>query len=146
MTPIESVRPLSLYLTLAILFWICPLRSDGQGSIQVQSRLSDMREIAEGNYLVTLDGDKLMNVEVKDGKAKCVKSNDVALREMQGSIRNTQSGVFLIRFQNNKGAMSQVWIFRKDGTAGVRELPDSGELQFAVPVKNDSLTLPKQTK
>ena len=105
-----------------------------------------MKLIADGNYLVTLDGEKLMNVEVKDGKATCVNSSDAGLKGMQGFIQAMQSGVFLIRFQNNRGTMSQVWIFRKDGTAGVRELPDSGELQFAVPVKDDSLTPPKKRR
>ena len=70
----------------------------------------------------------------------------LAEQSMQGKIQNMKSGVFLIRFQNNQGAMSQVWIFRKDGTAGVRELPDSGELQSAVPVKDDSLTPPKKAR
>lgn len=105
-----------------------------------------MKAIADGNYLVTLDGNKVMNVEVKDGKATCVNANDAGLREMQGSVRALDSGVFLIRFQNNRGAMSQVWIFRKDGTAGVRELPDSGELQSAVPVKGDTLDAPKKSR
>jgi hypothetical protein len=30
---------------------------------------------------------------------------------------------------------SQLWIFRKDGAAAIREVPDRGEQQSAVPVK-----------
>ena len=136
------ISRLGLVLTLA--FALAPLRCAAQ--IQVESRVPDMKSMAEGNYLVTLDGDKLMNVAVKDGKATCVKSSDPGKQGMKGMIQNMKSGVFLIRFQNNQGAMSQIWIFRKDGTAGVRELPDSGELQSAVPVKDDSLTPPKKAR
>lgn len=144
MTAINSFRLLKLAFGLGLALALSPIRSAAQ--IQVESRVPDMKSMAEGNYLVTLDGDKLMNVAVKDGKATCVKSSDPAKKGMQGMIQNMKSGVFLIRFQNNQGVMSQVWIFRKDGTAGVRELPDSGELQSAVPVKDDSLTLPKKAR
>jgi hypothetical protein len=145
MNPTNSSRFLRLTLGLSLLFVMSPLNCVAQGSIQVQSRVPNMKTMADGNYLVTLDGDKLMNIEVKDGKATCVRASDPALKGAQGLVRSMQSGVFLIRFENNQGAMmSQVWIFRKDGTAGVRELPDSGESQWAVPVKDDSLTPPKK--
>lgn len=99
-----------------------------------------MRSIPEGNFLVTLEDKRLMNVEIKNGKATCVKTSDPGLKGMQGDIQRLQNGVFLIRFRNAHGIMSQVWIFKKDGSAGVRELPDGGELQSAVAVKGDSLT------
>ena len=146
MTVIESFRFLRLSLTLAIAFALCPFLSAAQIGIPVQSDMPDMKAIADGNFLVTLDGGKLMNVEVKEGKATCVKSTDPQMKGMQGFIRNLQSGVFLIRFENQQAVKSQFWIFRKDGTAGVRELPDMGELQSAVPVKGDSLTPPKKTQ
>jgi hypothetical protein len=144
MNLINSFRFVRLVLGISIAFAIGSLRCAAQ--IQVESRVSDMNAIPDGNYLVTLEGDKLMNVAVKAGKATCVKSNDPGKKGMQSAIQTMKSGVFLIRFQNNQGAMSQVWIFRKDGTAGVRELPDSGELQSAVPVKDDSLTPTKKAK
>lgn len=146
MSVIESFRFLRLSLTIAIAFALCPFQSAGQISIPVQSDVPDMKAIADGNFLVTLDGGKLMNVEVKEGKAMCVKSSDPQMKGMQGFIRNLRSGVFLIRFENQQAVKSQFWIFRQDGTAGVRELPDSGELQSAVPVKGDSLTPPKTTQ
>src|SRR4030095_9355671 len=144
MIAIEFVSLLRLPLTLVVAFALCPFPSAAQISIPVQSDMPDMKAIADGNFLVTLDGGKLMNVEVKEGKATCVKSSDPQMKGMQGFIRNLQSGVFLIRFENQQAVKSQFWIFRKDGTAGVRELPDMGELQSAVPVKGDSLTPPKK--
>jgi hypothetical protein len=144
MNALKSLHLLRFALGLSLAFGIGSLRCAAQ--IQVESRVPDMKSMADGNYLVTLDGGKLMNVAVKDGKATCVKSSDPGLNGMQGSIQNMKSGVFLIRFQNSQGAMSQVWIFRKDRTAGVRELPDSGELQSAIPVKDDSLTPPKKAQ
>lgn len=87
-----------------------------------------------------------MNVSVKDAKATCVRSSDPGLKGMEGAIQVRKGGVFLIRFHNQQATMSQVWIFREDGTAGVRELPDAGELQSAVPVKDDSLTPPKKAR
>lgn len=142
MNPIHSLSVSKFALALSLAFGLGSLSCSAQ--IQVESRVRAMNSMADGNYLVTLDGGKLMNVAIKDGKATCVKSSDSGLKGMQGGIQTIKSGVFLIRFQNGQGAMSQVWIFRENGTAGVRELPDSGELQSAVPVKGDSLTPPKK--
>src|SRR4029450_11066283 len=142
----NTIRYLRVFLRLALGVSF----ASGMGSlrcaaqIQVESRVPEMKSMASGNYLVTLDAGRLMNVSVKDGKAMCVRASDPKLKGMQGGIKTMKNGVFLIRFQNTQGAMSQVWIFREDGSAGVRELPDSGELQSAVPVKDDSLTLPKK--
>lgn len=144
MNPINSLSDLRLALGLSLALAIGSLPCAAQ--IQVESRGPAMKSMADGNYLVTLDGGKLMNVAVEDGKATCVRSSDPGLKGIQGGIQAIKGGVFLIRFKNEQGAKSQVWIFRENGTAGVRELPDSGELQSAVPVKDDSLTPPKKAR
>lgn len=141
--PMPFLNVLSVALGLSLATGIGSLSCLAQ--IQVESRVPEMKAMKEGNYLVTLDGGKLMNVAVRNGKATCVRASAPNLKGMLGAIQAMKSGVFLIRFQNDQGvSMSQVWIFREDGSAGVRELPDSGELQHAVPVKDDSLTPPKR--
>jgi len=47
-------------------------------------------------------------------------------------------------FQSDRHRASQFWLFQKDGTAVVKEVPDRGEKQIAVPVADDSLALPKK--
>lgn len=136
----------NLRLAVALLISLCFSAVRSSAQIQVESRVQGMKSMADGNYLVSLEGGKQMNVAVKDGRAVCVRASVDSLKGMQGPIQTLKSGVFVIRFQNAQGAMSQVWIFRNDGIAGVRELPDSGELQSAVPVKDDALPGPKKTR
>jgi hypothetical protein len=53
--------------------------------------------------------------------------------------------VFVIFFQNENHRASQYWLFRNDGTAVVKEVPDRGEKQTAIPVATDSLEQPKKS-
>ena len=61
-----------------------------------------MTSIPEKNFLVKLELDGkelLLNLEVKNTTARCVNSSDPEFKAMQGSIRRTQNGVFLVRAQ-----------------------------------------------
>jgi len=66
-------------------------------------------------------------------------TDDGQLKGLQGKFQLIGNGVFLIYFQNDHHRASQFWVFQKDGTALVKEVPDRGERQVAVPVKDDSL-------
>lgn len=109
-----------------------------------------------GNYLLTLEmGEKKprINVEIQGKAIRSVKSTDPELEGMKGEILafktqgrvipSVDAGAFLVRMRNDKHAMSQLWIFRKDGSAAVREVPDRGEMQSAVPVKEETIEVPK---
>ena len=107
----------------------------------------EMKSVPDGHFLVNLKGegqDRLVNMEVKDNAAKCVNSNDAQLKGLQGQFQLVGNGVFLVFFQNENHRASQYWLFRNDGSAVVKEVPDRGEKQTAIPVASDSLDLPKQ--
>lgn len=111
--------------------------------------VSQMRSVPDGNYLVTLElngKQERLNVEVDGNRARCVNSSNGSLKNMEGEFRPhpQQKGVFAITFRAQRGAMTQIWIFRPDGAAAIRENPDRGEQQSAVPVEGSSLESPKQ--
>ena len=108
----------------------------------------EMRSVPAGRYLVTLqlDGQQQhANVEVKDDSANCMKSSDPRLIGMEGKFEPIGKGVFKIVFRGKSGyRASQLWVFRPDGSAAVREVPDRGETQTAIPVRDDSIEPPKK--
>src|SRR6266404_1510421 len=107
-----------------------------------EAKVLEMKSVPEGNFLINLQGDgreRLVNIDVKDNTAKCVNSDDGQLKGLQGKFQLIGNGVFLIYLQNDHHRASQFWVFQKDGTALVKEVPDRGERQVAVPVKDDSL-------
>ena len=109
--------------------------------------ISQLKSVPEKNYLVTLElngKQERLNVKVQGNKAKVINSSDQALKAAEGQFQPhpRQPGVFAVTFQTPRGAMTQIWIFRPDGTAAIRENPDRGEQQSAVPVTGDSIELP----
>jgi len=108
-----------------------------------------LESVPDGNYLVTVEvngASQRLNLKVQGNRAKCVKSSDSSLARVEGQFqpfRGPQYGdrAFVARFRNGLG--SQVWIFRSDGSVAIREVPDRGEQQSAIPVKNDSIEPPK---
>lgn len=111
--------------------------------------VSQLRAVPDGNYLVTLElngKQERLNVKVQGNKAKCVNSSDTSLKNMEGEFRPhpQQNGIFVISFRAPTGSMTQIWIFRSDGAAAIRENPDRGEQQSAVPVTGNSIEAPKQ--
>ncbi|MBM3832904.1 MAG: hypothetical protein FJ403_06465 [Verrucomicrobia bacterium] len=115
---------------------------------------TEMRAVPDGNYLVTLElngKEQRLNLKVKDSAAQCVNSSDPILKGLRGRfqqylIRNEipRNGVFLLFLMNETQRMNQLWIFRNDGSAAIREVPDRGEMQRAIPTDNDSIELPKR--
>ena len=61
------------------------------------------------------------------------------LAGLKGKFQLIGNGVFMISLQNENHRASQFWLFRKAGGATVKEMPDRGEQQSAVPVDNDSI-------
>ena len=114
-----------------------------------ESKVLDMKSVPDGHFLVNLQGngrERLVNIEVKDNTARCVNSNDAPLKGLQGKFQVIGNGVFVSFFQNANHRASQYWLFRNDGSAVVKEVPDRGEKQTAIPVTTDSLDSPKQSR
>jgi len=128
----------------------CIAQTQSAGNLRAsEAKVLEMKSVPDGHFLVNLqtDGkDRLVNIEVKDNAAKCVNSNDTRLKELQGRFQLIGNGVFVIFFQNENHRASQYWLFRQDGTAAVKEVPDRGERQTAMPVKDESLETPKKSR
>ena len=109
----------------------------------------EMKSVPEGHYLVNrrTDGiEQLLNIKVKDGSATCVTSSDPRLKGLEGKFELIGNGVFRVVFRNKEYTASQWWLFRKDGSAIVKEVPDRGEKQRAIPVPDESLERPKEPR
>jgi hypothetical protein len=109
--------------------------------------LEELTLVPNGNYLVTLElnGRQVrLNLKVQSNRAQCVNSSVPAYRDLKGQFTSMGKGNFAGRFSGSGFAGTQHWIFRRDGSAAIREVPDRGEQQGAVPVPDDSLELPKK--
>jgi hypothetical protein len=112
-----------------------------------ETDILELKAVPDGHYRVNLlwnRQERSLNVEVKGNRAKCVNTTEERLKGLEGEFRLIGNGVFLIFFQNEHHRASQFWVFRRDGSAAVREVPDRGEKQSAVPVENDALDAPRR--
>jgi hypothetical protein len=139
---------IGMFMCVAFLSDACLGQAQSAGNVRASEvKVLEMKSVPDGHFLVNLrwDGqDRSVNFKVKDNAAKCVNSNDAQLKGLQGQFQLIGNGVFLIFFQNENHRASQYWLFRNDGSAVVKEVPDRGEKQTAIPVATDSLDLPKQ--
>ena len=106
-----------------------------------------MTAIPDGNYLVHVqirgEGPECrLNLECRDGKLKCVNTDEPRLAEWKGRSLLIGNGVFMVQLAGGEERATQFWVFRADGSAAVREVPDRGEKQTAVPVKGNGLEKP----
>jgi hypothetical protein len=148
----KTIRPFLIGLILCVASWsdVCLGQTRSASDVRVSEvKVLEMKSVPDGHFLVNLQGDgtkRLVNIEVKDNAAKCVNSDDAPLKGLQGKFQLIGNGVFVIFFQNENHRASQYWLFRSDGSAVVKEVPDRGEKQTAIPVETDSLDLPKQRR
>ncbi len=141
---------IGMIMCVASLSGTCLGQTRSTGNVRASEvKVLEMKSVPDGHFLVNLQGQghsRLVNIEVKDNAAKCVNSDDAQLKGLQGKFQLIGNGVFLIFFQNENYRASQYWLFRQDGTAAVKEVPDRGERQTAVPVKDDSLEVPQNRR
>ena len=115
-------------------------------STKAKLNVAELKAVPDGNYLLTLevqDQQVRLNMRIQGNRAKCVNSSDPMLKDVEGGFQLHQNGSFIGRFQGKTFRGSQLWIFRTDGSAAVREVPDRGEQQSAVPVTGNSIEAPK---
>ncbi len=109
----------------------------------------EMKSVPDGHYLLNLEtgaAERLVNIEVKNASGKCVNSSDPQLKGLEGKFEFIGNGVFTVVFRNKHYTMTQWWLFRPDGSATVKEVPDRGETQRAIPVSDESLSRPKESR
>src|SRR2546425_5073219 len=133
---------IGMIMCVASLSGTCLGQTRSTGNVRAsEAKVLEMKSVPDGHFLVNLQGQghsRLVNIEVKDNAAKCVNSDDAQLKGLQGKFQLIGNGVFVIYFQ--------YWLFRSDGSATVKEVPDRGERQTAVPVKDASLEPPKKSR
>ena len=111
------------------------------------SGVLEMTSIPDGFYRANLriDGqDRIANFEIRNHAVKCVNADYPKLKSLRGKFQLVGNGVFFVVLQNEQYQAGQHWVFHQDGSATLKEVPDRGEVQRAVRVKDDSLDLPKK--
>ena len=112
-----------------------------------ETDVTKINELPEGNYLCNLQLQgkyTLLNFEVSGENLVCVNAEDKGMVGLPGRVLKAfGNGIFVVRLQGGGAFVStQVWVFGKDGTAQIKEDPDRGEKQIAIPVKGKSLDKP----
>lgn len=93
-----------------------------------------MSEIPPGSYEVQLQYEgtpATVKLNIEGNRAEFVKSSLSELEGLSGNFELLGNGVFVARLSCKAGGASQFWVFKSDGTAAVKEIPDRGEKQFA---------------
>jgi hypothetical protein len=122
-------------IALAIGAILLPLISLGQQE-KTSLDIFKMTSIPKGQYEVNLQlqgKDHQLTVQVDEQRIRTLKTTNPALQGLEGPFELIGNGVFLVRLKNPNMAASQFWLFQPDGTAIIKEIPDRGEQQKAVP-------------
>ena len=135
-----------LLLLSGLYLMTTPLRTYSAEN-EAKTDVMKMTAIPDGNYFVALqiEGEgpvHRLNLECKDGKLKCVNTDEPRLADWKGRSMSIGNGVFMVQMAGGGVMATQFWVFRPDGTAAVKEVPDRGEKQNAVPVKGTGLEKP----
>lgn len=102
----------------------------------------EMKSVPDGHFLANFQirgQEQMLNFEFQNGSARCVNSSDPRLKGLQGRFDWIGNGVFAVSLQNENYRASQFWVFREGGGAYIKEMPDRGEQQEAVPVDDDTI-------
>jgi hypothetical protein len=122
-------------LTGIFCFSVADGAEPGPGKLDVMG----MKGIPDGKYSVKLelkqlDGEAVgVELEAREGR---ISSSDESgrLGRIQGKSQFIGNGVFMVQLQGKGYMATQFWVFRADGSAAIKEIPDRGEKQLAVPV------------
>jgi hypothetical protein len=96
--------------------------------------------VPDGIYKVTLELKQLdgtpatVELAAKGGSLASTTETE-RFGRLQGRTAFIGNGVFMVQLKGNGYMATQYWVFRPDGTAAIKEIPDRGEKQSAVPVK-----------
>jgi hypothetical protein len=97
------------------------------------------RIVWDGKYSVKLELKQLdgeaatVELEARDGRIASAGESG-RLGKIQGKSQFIGNGVFMVQLQGKGYVATQFWVFQADGSAAIKEIPDRGEKQLAVPV------------
>ena len=80
-----------------------------------------------------------LNLKVADNKLTCVASTDPSLVGITGQFGSIGNRVYLANLQGQDYGATQFWAFDEEGRAESKEVPDRGEDQQAIRVKDARL-------
>jgi hypothetical protein len=125
-----------------------PDRGESQKAVRIgnleEAEKQKRPTIADGKYAVTLevDGNPVNNVFlIKNGTATCVKSDEEApqypLLGATATFEPLGESItqFRLSLRGRDYYRSQIWTFLSDGSAIIKEIPDRGEKEKAVIMK-----------
>lgn len=95
-----------------------------------------MKAVPEGKYTVTLELKQLDGVPAEvtlESRNGSIHGTDKRLGKIQGRIQPIGNGVFMVQLRGTGYVATQFWVFHPDGTAEIKEIPERGEKQTAVP-------------
>ena len=93
-----------------------------------------LEEVPAGSYELQLQHEgeaATVRITIENNRADFVESTSSKLDGLSGTFEPIGNGVFLARLRCRNGAASQFWIFKPDGTAAIKEIPDRHEKQTA---------------
>ncbi len=123
---------LSLLMLAACLAPVCAQKAATTKQLDVLT----LEAIPEGRYAVTLELKQLDGKPVNitlDSKDSQLSGKDPRLGEIKGRIQSIGNGVFMVQLRGTGYVATQFWVFQPSGLAMIKEIPDRGEKQTAVP-------------
>jgi hypothetical protein len=126
-----------LIVLAGAIFWAIPAR--GQESKPQKVDVLALKAIPDGKYSVKLELKQLDGeaaaVELEARSGRITSADDTGrLGKIQGRTQFLGNGVFMVQLEGKGYLATQFWVFQADGSAAIKEIPDRGEKQFAVPV------------
>lgn len=129
----------SVAIALSLLLIMHGSARTGAAEPAAAARLAvlEMQEIPAGTYELQLElggQTQTVRVAIKGTRATFVKAGTSKLEGFAGEFEFIGNGVFMARLAGRNHRATQWWLFRPDGTAVIKEIPDRGEKQTAKPV------------
>ncbi len=96
-----------------------------------------LEAMPDGRYSVTLELKQLdgkpatVELTAKDGRLTTDGADHPRLGRVEGRSQLVGNGVFIVFLSGSGYRATQHWVFKPDGSAVVREIPDRGEKQVA---------------
>jgi hypothetical protein len=112
-------------------------------SLAAEVDVTKITQFPPGNYLCNLlihGKEQKLNFEVKGDELVCVNASEKGMIGLKGRTQLLGgNGVFQVQLRGGAFQATQFWVFNKDGSVTIKEIPDRGEKQRGVPVKGKTL-------
>jgi hypothetical protein len=121
---------------LALICLAAPVSADPPKAAPTPVDVLKMAAIPDGKFSVSLQLKQLDGVPAKvtlESRGGGLQGTDARFGKMQGSVQPIGNGVFMVQLRGTGYVATQFWVFRPDGSAAIKEIPDRGEQQTAVP-------------